>query len=162
MGLIAENRGDYNTARGLHEESLAINRELGTQQGISVAVSNLAMLLVKLGDYDSGRMRLLEGIALFKALGIKHHNAVAMGALANIALLKKDWEQAGWYFGVAEGAREAINMPLSPRDQHQLEEGNYTLLREELGDEAFELALTRGQSTDMDKAIDALLAEQGE
>ena len=41
LGIVAVNQGDYPAARALHEESLAIRRELGDQSGIATSLNNL-------------------------------------------------------------------------------------------------------------------------
>jgi hypothetical protein len=154
--LIAEHLGEYAAAKGLQEESLAIHRELGTQQGEAAALSNLSIILIKLGEHEAGRNRLLEGMALFRQLGNKHSTVISLETLAGLAVAEEKWSHAAWLYGAADGAREALGAALAPRDKEERQR-DFALLREKLGSEEFYLQITKGRATNLDKAMDHVL-----
>jgi len=158
LGLIAAHLGEYASARGLQEESLAIHRELGIQQGIAAALSNLSIILIKLGEHSAGRKRLLEGMALFRELGSKHSAVISLDTLGGLAIAEEEWPHAAWLYGVADGAREALGAVLAPRDKQQ-HDRDISVLREQMGDEAFYLEFTKGQATSMEQALEIVLSE---
>ena len=52
-GVLARRQGDYPAARALHEESLAIRRQLGDRRGMAASLNNLGNVAVKQGDLAS-------------------------------------------------------------------------------------------------------------
>jgi tetratricopeptide (TPR) repeat protein len=50
--LILKNRGEYDQALKLHNESLEIKRQLGDQRGISQSLGNIANIHYYKGEYD--------------------------------------------------------------------------------------------------------------
>jgi hypothetical protein len=54
----------------LHEESLALVRELGDQPGIATSLTNLGIALQQQGERDRARLLLEEAIQQYRGLGI--------------------------------------------------------------------------------------------
>ena len=54
-GVLAKYQGDYPAARALHEESLAIRRELGDRLGIAASLNSLGAVAQDQGDYPATR-----------------------------------------------------------------------------------------------------------
>ena len=52
-GVLAESRGDWDTATRFHQESLEISRRIGDQRGVAWSLNNLGVVAVSQGDYDS-------------------------------------------------------------------------------------------------------------
>ena len=63
-GSLAGRQGDYGAARTLHEQSLAIRRELGDWQGIAFSLNNLGNIAMDEGDYASARSLHQESLAI--------------------------------------------------------------------------------------------------
>src|SRR5206468_2248739 len=70
-GGLAWQQGDYEAARALHQESLAIKRELGDKGGIAASVNNLGLVADSQGDFASARALYEESLALRRELGDK-------------------------------------------------------------------------------------------
>src|SRR5205085_1137499 len=70
-GVLAWCQYDYGAAWPLHEEGLAIFRELGDRRGIAVSLLRLSNVTSLQGEYGAGRALLGESLAIFRELGNK-------------------------------------------------------------------------------------------
>ncbi len=82
-GVLAYRQGDYISARSLHEESLAIKRELGDKQGIASSLNNLGNVADDQGDYANARSLHEESLAIKRELGDKRGIASSLNNLVH-------------------------------------------------------------------------------
>ena len=75
--------GDLAAARALHEESLAIARELGNRNGVLASLGNLGIVSYELGDFAAARAQFEESLAISRELGDGHTTAMALHRLGN-------------------------------------------------------------------------------
>ncbi len=68
------------------EESLEIQRELGNQKGISVALNNLALVFQYEGDTDSAIPYLQESLTINRTLGAPFSVYIALLNLGEVSL----------------------------------------------------------------------------
>jgi predicted ATPase len=68
-GVLAQMVRDYGTSVSLHEEGLAIGRELDDRWNIAYALSGLGMTLNNVGDLDAARPRFEEALTIWKEVG---------------------------------------------------------------------------------------------
>ena len=102
LGILLDQQGEPDAARGLFERSLAIWRELGDRDQQARELNSLGIAHRHLGDIDTGRALLEEAVALNRELGA----ALRLGAsLANLGQLES---AAGRYDRAAEVLREAL------------------------------------------------------
>ncbi|MCW3099618.1 MAG: adenylate/guanylate cyclase protein [Chthonomonadaceae bacterium] len=80
-GMLAYKQGDYTQAQVLHDESLAISRELKDKAGIASSFNNLGLVAWCQGDYAQARSRCEESLALFREAGDKTGLANSLGNL---------------------------------------------------------------------------------
>jgi len=66
---VAIERGDFDAARALEEESLAIQREIGDLPSVAQVLNNLGEVAYYQGDYVTARARLEESVAIYRQLG---------------------------------------------------------------------------------------------
>jgi predicted ATPase/class 3 adenylate cyclase len=83
-GGLARPQGDYAAARGLHQECLAIRRELGDQHGIAGSLNNLGLVARYQGAYADARRLFEEAIDINRALGNPRGEAVNLNNLGNV------------------------------------------------------------------------------
>lgn len=88
LGVLLWRQGNYATARPLMEESLALQRAHGDQEGIAYALQNLGNLATHLGDFASARTYQDENLAIRRQLGEKSHLADALFSRGNVALVE--------------------------------------------------------------------------
>jgi non-specific serine/threonine protein kinase len=82
-GSLARPQGDYATARALHQEALAIRRELGDKFGIAGSLNNLGLIARYQGDHARARVFFEEAIEINRELGNRRGEAVNLNNLAN-------------------------------------------------------------------------------
>jgi len=91
-GILANRQGDYASARVLFEQSLAVFRLLGDDQGRVSALGNLCDVARKQGDQDSTQMFYDEACALYEetlklqlSSGDKRGSAISLNLLGLLA-----------------------------------------------------------------------------
>jgi len=85
LGIVAHEQGDYQAARALHEESLALMRELGDRGRIASSLGNLGRVAHEQGDYPAARALHEESLAITRELGDRVGIAGSLNALGRVA-----------------------------------------------------------------------------
>ncbi len=93
-GVLAESRGDWDTATRFHEESLEISRRIGDQRGVAWSLNNLGVAAVSQGDYDRAQALLEENLAVAEEAEDTAGIATALNDLGLIAHSRHDLDQA--------------------------------------------------------------------
>lgn len=88
LGVLLWRQGNYDTARLLMEESLALRRANADLEGIAYALQNLGNLATHLGDFASARAYQDENLEIRRQLGEKSHLADALFSRGNVALVE--------------------------------------------------------------------------
>ena len=65
LGLVAQNQGDYATAKAYLEQALALFRQLGNRLGEANHLSNLGLVVFAQGDYRGAKIYLEQALALY-------------------------------------------------------------------------------------------------
>ncbi len=92
-GILAWRRGEYEKALVLHEESLALARELGDERGIAWAVMWRGLVSMRQGDVDAATTLFEESLELFRKLEDKWSMAVVLGQMGAVTRRKGDYAQ---------------------------------------------------------------------
>jgi tetratricopeptide (TPR) repeat protein len=93
-GALAAEQGDYQQARVLSEQSLALHRARQDRLGIALALNVLANIAAYQGDYGRATALHEESLALFRQLGDQRRVAVALNNLGLIARDQGDLARA--------------------------------------------------------------------
>jgi tetratricopeptide (TPR) repeat protein len=88
------NQGDYQGARALSEEELAIARQSGDQGYIRWGLCQLGRLADLEGDYEGARPLLEESLQMHRQLGQHADTAWPIEGLAAVARSQGDYEEA--------------------------------------------------------------------
>ena len=152
LGIVAEKQGELNVARSSYGEALALARELGSTEGLSIGLNHLALLLL---DTDPGQAR-----AMFsESLGIArsaHDMDLAWYALQGLAAAEAAGGDAGTaavLLGAIEASLEQIGYALDDDERARIEQAT-ARGREALGESAFAEAFARGRELTLDEAVD--------
>jgi predicted ATPase/class 3 adenylate cyclase len=86
LGLVSQERGAYERARGFFEESGTLARELGNQRGYAVAVVNLGGLALIEADYARARELSELGLRLHREHDSRDGEAISLLNLGFAAL----------------------------------------------------------------------------
>ena len=90
-GHIAYWLGDDPAARALHEEGLAIWRQLGDKWGMATSLNNLGMVARSQGDNPSARALYEESLAIKRELGDQWGMGASLNNLGNLAADQGDF-----------------------------------------------------------------------
>jgi predicted ATPase/DNA-binding XRE family transcriptional regulator len=117
MGVCAQVKGDYSTARRFYEESLAIRRELGDGLNVARTLIDFGMFASDQGKFAEATQHLDEALVLFRAAGRRMGLSLVLGSLALVAvrsgtpthgeLLAREAIQLAESVGFTESARTA-------------------------------------------------------
>ena len=141
-GALSHDQGDYPAAKALHEEGLAIRRELGDRRGTAASLGNLGNVALNQGDYPAARALYEESLAILRELGDRYNSAGLLGNLGGVAFRQGDYPAArvlheeSLAIGRELGNPYSIAMSLSNVGHVALDQGDYpaakTLLEESL------------------------------
>jgi predicted ATPase/class 3 adenylate cyclase len=149
---LAREQGDYDRARGLHEQSLAISRQQGDGRGTAEALNNLGLIALYQGHHGVAQRHCEEGLALFREIDDQGGVAATLNNLGNLARERGDSDRAaalhkeslalrralGDRRGIALSLNNLANVVLNQGDSWRaaaLHEESLAL-RRELGDRA--------------------------
>lgn len=94
IGVLTYLQGDYPLGRNALAEALALQRELGDQNGVADCLNNLGNILQAEGDYAEARACHEEALALRRKLNNRYGVACSLGNLGTIARDVDDLENA--------------------------------------------------------------------
>jgi predicted ATPase len=86
--------GDYDEGRALHEESLALYRELGDERGASMLLPRLAIEAQRAGDLDRAEELCAEALEIHRRLGFRKAEARVLATLGYIESQRRRWDEA--------------------------------------------------------------------
>jgi len=93
-GCLAWQQGDQASAWALHEESLAIHRQLGDRSGIAGSLGGLGLIAAQRDDYASARALYEECLAIGRETGNRSGIAWSLSSLGEIAAGQGDYTSA--------------------------------------------------------------------
>ncbi|HEU5098898.1 MAG TPA: tetratricopeptide repeat protein, partial [Roseiflexaceae bacterium] len=88
--LLAGDQNDFELARQLFDQGLALYREIGDRLGMAYALSHLGRMLRCQGDYGAARTSLGESVAMFEQLGDGRGTAYASYNLGRVTFQQGD------------------------------------------------------------------------
>jgi len=149
LGVVASERRNLAMAREYSWQSLALAREIGSQQMIALGLINLADWNIQLGYLASARTGLCEELAQAWRLGVLSWAMAAVLYFAKLAHAEGGTEQALALLGLARQ-----NPNWSSDDQHDLD----AMLAEwALDPSVVEAGMQAGESLDWETTIKELL-----
>ena len=94
-GFVAFLLGDYATARALHEQGLAIRRELGERLGVIESLHNLGLTVRCQGEHAAAQAHFLEGLAMSRTTGSRFWEARILLGLARTYFYQGEHSRSG-------------------------------------------------------------------
>jgi hypothetical protein len=169
LATLSQVQGEYETARYLYKESLALKREIGDMRGITYSLDGLGNVALEQGDYATGRSLHEENLALRRSLGDRAGIVASIAGLAGVLAGQATAEvaeearlgaasHAARLLGAVEAHLEAIGASLDSGDRI-LFERNKESLRTQLGEAEFDAARTEGQAMSIEEAIELALRD---
>jgi tetratricopeptide (TPR) repeat protein len=94
LAILARFQGDTTVARKLHQEGLALRRELGDKSAIANSLNNLGNVALDQQDYTEARACLEEALGLLREVGDRWAIANSLNNLGNVARTQDDFQAA--------------------------------------------------------------------
>ena len=141
----------------LLEESLVLSERLGSAYILANVHTNLGAARVAVGDLDDGARHLAEGARILLELDATKSLSPTLEELAALALARGDADAAAARLGAAEAIRAAIGAGHNRADADRAARTE-ARARDELGEDAFDLAFESGRSLPLTDAV--MLVEQ--
>ena len=129
-GNLAYRQGDFQAARTLHQECLAIWRLAGDRAGAASALNNLGLISHRQGDFAAARAFHEQSLAIRRELGDERGLAVTLTSLANV--LREQGDYGGARSLLDEGL--AIKERLGDRQGVAITLNNLAILAARQGD----------------------------
>jgi hypothetical protein len=147
----------------LHEESLALFRELGDKRSIAISLNNLGTVAQEQEDYDTARTSFKESLALCREVGDKVGIISSLAGLGGLAVITRvrGVEGGTMLLGAVEALSRSMGGVLDVIDRMLLER-NMARARVQLGDVKFRKAWAEGQAMSMAQAVEYAQEHIGE
>ena len=94
LGVLAQRRGDYDTAHDRYQQALTIFENLGDRAGTATTHHNLGILAHDRGDYDTAHDRYQQALTIFEELGDRAGTATTHHNLGILAQRRGDYDTA--------------------------------------------------------------------
>ncbi len=153
LGNVALDQRDYQGARSLYEESLAMRRETGDRHGIAVSLHNLGMVVQHQNDHEKARTLYEESLTITVGIGDKKMIAHSVSQLTGIVRAEGHPERAVQLLGAVAALLERLGAVLDGSERSHYEQ-NVLILRDEMGENAFDKAFAEGRAMTLEQAID--------
>jgi non-specific serine/threonine protein kinase len=160
-GVVSMSRGDLAHAMELHEESLALLREVWDVQGVGGCLFNMGLIEVARANYSRATELLRETLRVARDADDKTIIQLVLFGLANAAACQGHPERAARLWGASEGVREAFDMRLSPMTRSFAGyEDNLSATHSQLAEVAIEEAWAYGKAMSQQQAVEYALSEE--
>jgi len=152
LGMIACHERSFDIARDYFNECMAIMAKINDQMGLGITHTHLGRISCAEGGLASARRDLTTGLEIKADIGDKNGMAYSIEAFGFLECEERSYHQAATLLAAAAALREAIGAPLPPIEEAELT-SRITLLKQELSDEEFAAATTRGKKMTMGEAV---------
>jgi len=151
LGVFVEDLGDIERARTLHEENLTRARALPSERIVAMSLGTLAIIAVTEGRARDALSMLQESLRLNRDLGDRIGVAVDLRRFAAALSIDGKPETAARLLACAVTLGEEIGLKLAWVTEGA--EERIVMIREQLGDAAFDEAWEHGRTLTVDEAV---------
>jgi tetratricopeptide (TPR) repeat protein len=152
--VAAVNRmtGRDNDADSLYEQTLALYRSQSNEAGVAGELMNLGYVRLHQGRRADALSLFRDGLGRFATLHDETSQEFALAAFAAVAADAGDAANAAKLYGAARKLLSASGVAFDPDDQYELDRYS-AKARKQLGDAAYERALTEGEALTLADAL---------
>ncbi len=159
LGVAAQMAGDFEEARELMNQRIAMARETGNFATVSSEAGNLSMVERQLGNLDAAEALARESLEIDRARGDEWAMPYKVSGIAAVATDRGDFERAAMLVGAAEAMMEREQAEWPP-DERPHYERMLTRIPRGLGPEEFERVRAVGRAMSTDDAVAFALTPQ--
>jgi len=154
LGYAALLQGDHARASARCEEALTQANKLGAAGAeiIPETMINLGLAALQQGHQERAAASFEEALSVSEGTGRKPSVINALEGMSSLAAALGESARAAHLWGAAEATREATGLALAPVDL-ALHEPYLALARSQLGEAAWEVALTQGRSMSLEETV---------
>lgn len=145
LGVAAQMSGDFEEARRVMTERIALAREAGNYATIGYESGNLSMVERQLGNLDRAEALSREAIEIVSRRGDELGIPWMVNGLAAVTAARGDLERAATLIGIADVTIERAGGEWPPDERVQYD-GTVATLTARMGTKSFERARARGYS----------------
>jgi predicted ATPase/DNA-binding SARP family transcriptional activator/Tfp pilus assembly protein PilF len=157
LARVERSLGDWENAKAHLAESLRMAQELDIFRFQSMALSNLGWIALQQQDAGLAQEHFYASLQLYRKLGDTMGIADAIEGLAVVAATQNDGKSAAHLFGVADGLRQRIGVPI-PLESQVMVSKAVAELKQRLTPEHFSPLWSNGRNAALEKVLDRLLA----
>jgi len=152
--------GDYERAEDMFEEVLRLGQELEEKTFVAGALQGHGEVALERGDLESAAALLGESLRRFQEIGFVWGVIASLYSLATVAVPTGATERAARLWGAVDGHCRATGANLDTMVMPRFYERYRATARTELGEAAWQEALTEGRAMPLEDAISYALAEE--
>ncbi|MFN8637112.1 MAG: tetratricopeptide repeat protein [Chloroflexota bacterium] len=156
-GIAARELGRLDEAEAWMTESVDIFSSLARNHGLAVAIRDLGLVHLYQGEMQRAAARLGESLRLSAQLGARWNLYECLYELANVAVTGDQPETAARLHGAAEELRASLGTSLRV-GQRERYDRYVEIVRDHLGDVAFDRSLADGRAMPLASAVELGLA----
>ena len=156
LGNVRLRQDRLDEAGGLFERALAIRRALGDVRGTVLTIGALSQLAMAREQYDEAERLTHEVVRRLSDLRIRWALAIGLSSLVAVARQRGDLQRAALLAGTRSRVREMTGFPI-PEAERGDEDAALANLRDELGEDPFDIAYASGYAKDWPGAVAAAL-----
>jgi tetratricopeptide (TPR) repeat protein len=112
-GELANNMGDFKTARRLMDQGLEAFRALGDEAGVAHVLERLGLVDWAEGDADAVTQRFQEVLLYWQAKGNDRRACYALMMMGQAACMRRDYAEAGRLYGECDQLARGLGDPRS-------------------------------------------------
>jgi predicted ATPase/DNA-binding CsgD family transcriptional regulator len=151
-GEIARFQGELNLAEDAYREALQVSLQSGERRRQSILYGYLGMVEYLIGNFVEAEALMSEGLQLAWALGFTHIVALLLAALAGPLGRRGDPTKAATLLGASATLRRMSGTAAEATDQLVID-GYAAVVRDLMGEGAFESAYSEGLLMDLEDAV---------
>jgi non-specific serine/threonine protein kinase len=154
-------KGDYDRARTVYEESLALCRASGNRLREAYAVGNLGSVFQYQGNHKQAGKLFKRALVLASEHSANFVNGIGIALLSGPVASQGDPLRAAQLLGASDSLLKAMGLDPNPSDQLEIDRYE-AAVREQLSEEDFESAWAKGQAMSLEQANAFALEEKTE
>jgi tetratricopeptide (TPR) repeat protein len=139
LGLVAQQRKNYDEAETLLKDALAIDREYGVEEYVASDLNSFGELEHERKNYDAAERYYREALEIGTKRDDKHGIATRSGNLGALALDREQWAEARKWF------EQALPLAKEVGRQEMIAQAQYGLARVHEAEGRADLALPLAQ-----------------